>query len=297
MKQLHTFKLLGLALLLASCMADIRTPLLVTQGLTPDNETRGKALLEKTWQIHGFDQFNNYSHYSFEGKDIWKGMMGKMGKPWPEAQSNLSFKYAAKSFDAQVHFKNGKAKGTSAGLQSWNYYEIDDEGVLEFKEMNHRIRFGISAYHYFIEMLDRLKRAPIISYAGTHKFRETEYDLVFATWEQPEPHMEHDQYVLWVNRETGMLDFAVYSLRENYLKIPGYKMFYGSIEFSEYQNINGVLIPYQQTVYLNKPKKNRKRHIHRMTITDFQFESFKLEDLYPDPKIKYVGDNKKKGSM
>lgn len=295
MKHFSTLALFGISILLSSCIADIRTRLLKTEGLTGDNEKKGRAILERTWKKHGFDQFASFSSYSFEGKDVWKGLRGKMGKSWPEAQSDILFKYAARTFDAKALFKNGKRENTSAGLQSWNYYEIDPNGKLEFKKMNYRIRFGISAVQYFLELPDRLRQAPIISYGGHREFKGGEYDIVFATWEKLEPHMEHDQYQLWINRETGLLDFSVYTIRENWLKMPGYKMFYGSIEFGDYRRINGVLIPHELIVYVSKPKKKASKHLRRLNIENFQFDSFEVKELYPDPTIKSVGDSKEVG--
>ncbi len=293
MKTTSGFLLLIIAILMSSCIADMRTRQLKREGLTPTNELKGKMLLEVTWQKHGFESLKGFSTYSFEGKDTWKGLFGKLGKVWPENQSTISFKYVIGTFDGQVRFEDGKEEGSAAGLQSWHYYEIDPDGALNFKETDKRIAFGISAYQYLIELLDRLRQAPVIAYAGEKIFRDTEYQIVFATWEKPEPHREHDQYQLWINKETGLLDFAVYSVRDNFLKLPGSGWFYGSIQFDDYREIDGVLIPHEQTVYLNKPKKNPKRHLHRLQISDFRFDDFELEELYPDPEIKPVGDRKK----
>ena len=280
------------ALLMQGCMADIRTKLVKKEGITQTNEEKGKSLLKKAWKKHGYANLHNHQTYSFEGADIWKGMMGRMGKPWPEAKSTIAFKYAVGTFDSQAHFKDGKREGVIAGLQSWNYYEKEVGKGIEFKEMNKRIRFGLSAYHYFFEMLDRLERAPIISYAGEKKFNDTNYDLIFATWDKPEPHMKNDQYMLWINRNTGMLEYAEYTLRESYLKIPGYKAFYGSIKYDDFRNVDGVMIPHQQTVFLNSPSKKDKKHLHRLNVKNFEFDSFDLKELYPNPEIQKIGDSK-----
>ncbi len=280
------------AVLMSSCIADMRTALIKDNGIPIDSETKGKSLLATTWDKHGFENLRNHRTYSFQGLDVWKGMMGRMGKPWPEAKSQLQFKYALGTFDSQVHFKDGKRQGVTAGLQSWQYYETEPGSEVKFKPYNPRIGFGLSAYHYFFEMLDRLKRAPIIAYAGERVFNGQPYDLVFATWEKPSPHMQHDQYILYINRNTLMLDYAVYSLRDNYLKIPGYKAFYGSVKFSDYREVNGVLIPHRQTVFLNQPKKKEKKHIHQLLVSNFQFDSFDIKELYPDSTLEKLGDSK-----
>ncbi len=292
MNRIITVVLLATSLLLPSCMADLRTALIEEEGITKTNEEKGRNLLAEAWKKQGFEYLDQHTTYSFHGFDTWKGLSGKLGKPWPHWKSEMDFKYAIGTFDGQVLFQNGKRKGVLAGLQSWQYYEKEPGDKLEFKAYNKRIAFGLSAYQYFVELLDRLRQAPIIAYAGEKDFNSHQYDLVFATWETPEPHMEHDQYVLYINKKTGMLDYAVYTLRDNYLKPPGYKSFYGSIHFSDYWSIEGVLIPHKQTVFLNAPKKKEKKYAHQMIVTDFQFDAFDVKELHPNPDITPVGDDK-----
>ena len=43
------------------------------------------------------------------------------------------------------------------------------EGKTQFRKPNKRIKFGLAAFQYFGEMIDRLRSAPIISYAGEKK--------------------------------------------------------------------------------------------------------------------------------
>lgn len=285
------------SIILQSCMADMRTVMIKKNGITNVNENKGKIIIKNTWEKHGFAKLADYKVYSLIADDTWKGLMGKMGKPWPEAKSKLKLKYAINTFDSQVEFLDGKKENTIAGLQSWQYYEQEQKGNIEFLEYNKRIAFGLSAYQYFFEMLDRLKRAPIVSYAGEKQFNDTKYDLIFITWQDPKPHMGHDQYLLWINKETQLLEYAVYSLRENYLKMPGYKAFYGSIKFDDYKNIDGILIPHKQTVFLNEPSKKDKRHLHQLIVKDFKFDDFDINELYPNSEIAKIGDKKVKNKL
>lgn len=268
-------------LIMQGCMADMRTPLLKEKGITESNSKKGRQILEEAWRRHGFDKLENHRVYSIKAHDVWKGLMGKPGRPWPDAESQMAFKYAIGTFDGQVEFLDGRRKGEFAGMAEGSYYEIDPAGNLKFMKMKKKRQFGLGAYQYFFEMPDRLKKVPIISFAGEKEFRGQKYDIVFATWQTPEPHMEHDQYTLYINQKTKMIDFAVYSLRHNYLKIPGYKAFYGAIEYEDYRPVDGILIPHQQTVYLNGLKENKEKHIHQLRVLDFKFDSFNILSLYP----------------
>jgi len=253
-------------------------------------------ILDKAWKAQGMDQLSNFKTYSFHGKDIWKGMLGSMGKVWKDKKSELEFKYRINTFDAQVHFLDGKDKGTSSGLQNWDFYDIENEQIIfsdKNKKKNRRKVFGIAAYQYFTEMIDRLKNAPIVSYAGEKEFRGQKYDLVFCTWHKAEPHMEHDQYIAWINKKTGLMDFTQYTIRESYLKPPGYKKIGGAVEFTDFREIEGVKVPHQQIVYAIKMRKNPNKNLHELLISDFQFDDFE-ETILQVNKNKPLGNESKK---
>jgi len=291
------FAILGLTILLQSCgIYDLRTDAIKDNGIESANITKGKMILEKAWKAQGMDKIHDYKTYSFQAHDTWQGMLGKMGKIWKDNETQLEFKYRINSFDAQVQFLDGKDKGMSSGLQNWNFYNVkNDQVVFEDRDDKDNIRkvFGIAAYQFFGEMIDRLKNAPIISYAGEDEFRGQNYDLVFCTWGSPEPHMEHDQYMVWINKETGLMDFAQYSLRESYLKMPGYKLMGGAVELTDFRNINGVMIPHHHIIYPLNLKEDPENNLHELKIRDFAFDNFDESDLQVDKKIS-LGDGSKR---
>ncbi len=296
----NSIKNIGLLILvsfvLQSCgISDLRTNMIKKQGITSYNVEKGKKLLENAWKVQGFDKLKNHTVYSYHAKDTWKGLFGRMGKIWPNMKSELEFKYRIGSFDGQVHFLDGDNTGNYAGLQNWNYYEINND-ITIFKNRSSRKNrkkvFGIAAFQYFTEMIDRLKQAPVISYAGENEFRGQAYDLVLCTWGKVEPHMEHDQYLAWINKKTGLMDFTQYTIRETYLKPPGYKSIGGAVEFKNFIEVNGILIPHTQLIYAIKLKKNPKKNLHKLSITNFKFDDFNYQELILDKTIEVGGDYK-----
>ena len=289
--------ILGISLfLLQSCgILDLRTKTLKKNGATEATKLKGEQLLESVWIKQGYNKLNRHEVYSFRGNDTWKGLLGRMGHLWPERESDMNFKYKVGTFDGQIQFLNGAENKVKIGLQNWNYYELK-EGQISFKDKsikeNEKRVFGISAFQYFSEMIDRLRNAPIISYAGENSFRGQKYDLVFCTWGEEKAHIEHDQYVVWINKETGVMDFVQFTIRESYLKPPGYKMLGGAIEFTDLKNIDGILVPHKQLIYAIKLKKNPKRFLHRLLISNFEFDSFDVEELKLDKNLKESGDFK-----
>lgn len=281
---------------LQSCgIYDLRTKELKKNGLQAENIKKGKMILETAWLKHGMDKLSNFKTYSFHGSDTWKGPLGKFGKVWKDNNSELDFKFRINSFDGQVTFLDGKDKGTSSGLQNWNYYDVvNNKAVFSDKDdkKNERKVFGIAAYQYFSEMIDRLKNAPIISYAGEDELRGNKYHLVICTWDKLEPHLEHDQYMAWVNKESGLMEFVQYTIRESYLKPPGYKKIGGGIKFADFKEIDGVLVPHRQIIYALKLRKNRKKNLHELYIKNFEFDKFDETELQVD-KNKPLGDKSK----
>lgn len=290
MKTVSQILVLSISLLLIGCKSDIRTKHVKNQGLSSANEIKGKALLDAAWKAQGLDKLKQHQVYSFHGHDTWKGILGSIGKVWPEKNMHLDFKYEIGSFDGQVEFTSGKKKGRKSGIQNWKYYEIESDTI--FMKPNSKVQFGLSAFQYFVEMADRLRHAPIILYAGEKTFRNKTYDLVFCTWNNIKPQKDVDQYIAWINKETGLVEFTQYTIRENFMKMPGAKIFYGGIEYTNNKSIDGILIPHTQTVYAFNLKTNQRKFIHQLEVSNFEFDAFSPEALKIDKSISEGGDFK-----
>lgn len=292
LNRLYFVAIIFAALAVQGCaIADLRTDALKENSISPSAEERGRSLLKASWKAQGMDQLSNFQTYEVIAQDHWKGLLGSMGNVWPVNQKDMRFRFAVNTFDSQVEVLEGKKKGFIAGQQSWNYYEKEQGKSIEFKEKpDKRISFGLAAYQYFFELSNRLMRAPIVVYAGERNFEGKTYDMVFASWETIEPHKGHDQYRLWIDRETKLIAFVENTVRENYL--PGAQSLYGTTKYSSYQDVAGVKVPFELSVYLNKPSKKDSRYVHRLSVKTFQFDTFQASELYPNPKLKNVGDTK-----
>lgn len=287
-----TLLVLFISLLSGCKLVDLQTKTLKKEGLQDAKIAEGKALLEKAWQAQGMDKLENYTTYRVVAEDHWKGLLGRAGKVWPNLRTDLQFDYAINTFDSRVQFLDGKKAGTLAGLQSWQYYEKEPDGELVFLDKTDKnIRFGLAAFQYFFELSDRLRRAPIITAIEPAEREGKTYDRVFVTWQTTRAHIENDQYRVWINRDTGLIDFAEFTVRDTPLKAPGSKAFYGSIHFDDYRDINGVHIPFEQFIFINGLKKDRK-YLHKLTVTDFQFDAVSLAALRPNGQLDLVGDAK-----
>jgi hypothetical protein len=219
--------------------------------------------------------------------------MGKMAKLWPQPISKMNIKYVPNTFDAQLTFLDGKTQGQVIGLQAWNYYEKPVNGKISFDvEDKPKHIFGMAAFQYFTELIGRLSNAELIRYMGETPFKGQAYHQVFVTWGSLKGNDKHDQYIIYINQQSNMVDYVSYTIRENYLDMPGSGMFYGTMGFSDFRSIHGFQVPFTQTVFMNGPKEDNEDYVHQLKLESFSFDGFEKAELYPDKSIQAVGDRK-----
>lgn len=273
----------------SSCISSVTNKTIKKDGLA--NKTLAKQILNEAWKAHGYDRIDSQYVYEVTAEDHWKGLTGKFGKLWPKQKQEMKFQFAFGTFDSRVTFLNGKKEGDIRGLQAWEYYEIKKgDSIPQFRKKAHKkSAFGLAAFHYFFELLDRLKKVDLIAYGGTKEFNGKTYDLVFVTWGKLKTHGKHDQYMLWINKETKMMDYVHFTVHDT--NFPG-NTITGSNEFTSFKNIGGVKIPFEQIIYIGSPKKNQAKYLHKLTVSDFKFNTFKKTVLYPNKSLKPLGDSK-----
>lgn len=279
-------------ILLTGCMANIQPKLVKKNPNSEKLEKKGKAILKKAHDAHGVDNLLRHDVYQFVTIDDWKGPLAGMGKLWPEKNTKMEFKYAINTFDARVKFLSGSRINQSVGLQSWKFYEGEGDSTNFNVEHDERLTFGLAAFQYFSELTGRLENAEIIRYGGEKEFKNVKYDLVFVTWKQEDAHKEFDQYLLYINKTTNLIDYATYTIRDNYLHLPGTKIFYGTIGFSNFKDVDGYKVPFTQSIFLFGPKKQNSKYLHQLNIESFSFDEFEKEELYPRKDLQAVGDKK-----
>jgi hypothetical protein len=70
----------------------------------------------------------------------------------------------------------------------------------------------------------------------------------------------------------------------------------GTMHYEDYRSIDGVMVPFAQTVTLAPPELTRQPlsrfHFHRLDIQEAAFDAVPLEALALDPARAEVGDRK-----
>ena len=260
--------------------ADLRTETVKTH---PDEE-KGRRLLREAFDAHGGKNWQDLETYEIKLHDQYFGFMGKMGNPYPGNEATLLLQYIPNSYNGRAIFQKGKKKGEVWGLQAWKSYLQKPGGDLIFKH-DKDIEFLLPTYQYFIELPIRIQKATVVSYAGEDTMEGKTYDLVFATWNKAQPQRGVDQYVLWINRQTKLIDRVDFTVRDffNFLK--------GTLHYEDYRDIDGLKIPF----FMPAENKMGKGNLHEMKIIDVKFNPFEKDELLPDKSLRYIGDDKPQG--
>lgn len=278
--------------LMTACKTvDIRTDYALKNNTESDVQ-KGKDLLQKAYTDMGYDKLQTVNTY--QANTVFKWRMPWTLMPFNSFPGNkgkeVQFRFNTNTFDGQVGYLEGRKKGKVYGLQAWQGY-LKESGKPAKKKKGKRHNWGLSAYHYLIEGPMRLLGADIIRYAGEKTFNGQQYDLVYATWGQDAPHKEHDQWLVYINKATGMIDLTELTINDFFLPTPP-AMKKGTVLFNRSLAANGTYLPDLVTVQLGKPKKPKK-HVYAFTLKDYQFDNFEESILYPLDGLEKVGDEKK----
>ncbi|MEM8907433.1 MAG: hypothetical protein AAGD05_06265, partial [Bacteroidota bacterium] len=104
-----------------------------------------------------------------------------------------------------------------------------------------------------------------------------------------EPSKAHDQYLLYINPSSGLIEMAAYSAHEGYL--PGKHSLHAYILYSNFQAVDGILIPMTHQGIFGRLKK-KKKVSHTLQIETFAFDTTPIDSLYPDQSLPLYGDDK-----
>lgn len=281
----------GLIFFFTSCATiDLRTDYAL-QNNTKKEEDKGKLLLENAVKTMGYDKFKNVNTYQADVVFKWRmpwTMMPMNSLPGSK-NKQIQFKFTTNSFDGQVTYLEGRKKGKTYGLQSWQGYLKEAPNTLKKKDSK-RYDWALPTFHYILESPMRILGADIIRYAGETTYENKQYDLVYATWGQDAPHKEHDQWLVYINKETGIIDLSQVTINDFFLPVPN-AIKAGTVLFERSLSEVGTQLPDLITIQLGKPKQ-QKKHVYTLTFSNYQFDNFEDAVLYPFTNIEKIGDSK-----
>lgn len=259
--------LLLVSSLLSGCsLYDLRKHVDTELQIDAVAEAKGRELIQACAAAHGWTGLGP-TQFDVVFTDTWKsGLIRAFFHPWPTHEAPIRHTYSNQNlYSSEVSFLEGIRKHEKWGLENQQAYVIQAGEKKLRKHAN--TSFYLPTFQYFVQMPHWIQEIPILVYAGERLLNGEMYDLVFGSWNSLEPQADIDQYLFWLERETHYLKYVEYTVRGQF------KSAHGVNSFSNFRDVDGLVIPFQQTV--SSLPDSEKGFVHRLTLHAFLFE----EDL------------------
>ncbi len=266
-------------------ITDIRPDSLPKETLSAETSQRARELLDQAAEKHGMSAWQRHSTLEILASDKWFGLMAHSPfNPWEISEQRLQFQFLRGTWSSRIEFLNGPEQGNVWGIQSWQPYKTNSGKQPQF-ENDDNIRFYLPTYQYFIEIAFRIGTASIVADIGAGTYQGKNYNRVFATWGSIEAHREHDQYIIWINQDSVLIDRIEYTVRE----FGGIAA--GATNFADYRNIEGVMIPHLLSIRLVMPGGFEKE-AHVLEIERAIWNEVDEALLLPKQELAFEGQSK-----
>ena len=244
---------------------DLRPDYLGDKISTRDYQ-KGKELLDEMQGAYGgMDRWLAFGTGSYlQVADWYDDKLGVAG--WDELPQQFQMTAVLGTDDSEFTLINGINKGQTWGVQNWETYQKKGNGEKLFKE-HKQYQHKLIYKNYWFQFPFRISEAPIIAYAGESIVKGEAYDLLYVTWGSEAPNRQYDQYILYLDKETRLVEWLHFTLREkfNFLQI--------TAQFTDFKNINGIIAPFSQYITLGNPEEGGpKMHENRYQWIQFGTE-------------------------
>ena len=267
MKRLWKIIILILGILIIGVIWFIRTPVdlrpaYLKNKIVEKDFAKGEVLLKEMQGAYGGKE-NWLAHKTGTYSQIADWYDNKLGiAGWDELPQQFQMTSFLGTDNSEFTLLNGSNKGQVWGVQDWKSYQKKD-GQKEFIP-NEKYHHKLIYKNYWFQFPFRINEAPIIAYAGEGTVDGETYDLLYATWGSEAPNRQYDQYILYLDKETKMVEWLNFTLREkvNFLQI--------TAQFTDFKTIAGITLPFSQYITLGKTGTNGpKMHENRYQWIQF----------------------------
>ncbi len=250
-------------------LADIR-PSVITVAAQPDREARGRALLASMLEAHGgAEGFTASPVRSFDFEDEWVGLPAMMTS-WPEPFVRGRVTQRSHSFESRIDFTDGSRAGDSWGVSDGQPWETT-AGVVSHAD-NPKIAFALPTAHYFLELPLRMTEAGVVRYVGSETVRGVAYEVVFLSWGSVEASPDVDQYLVYIEAETGRVGLVHFTVRD------AMRMAVGTAHYLDQEQLGGMWLATRIPITA-KVGDDPAHYMHEMRFSNFTFDAAELAHL------------------
>jgi len=292
MKKLPLFLIATLLFLGVSCKSvDLRTPYMAESAST-NLEEKGRKLLENAKKAMGYDKLSQTEVYEATTVFDWRGfwLLMPMNAFPGNNKEELQLRFATNSFDGQVEYMTGRKAGVIQGLQSWEGYKAEKDSDYLKRHEHDRYLWGLATYHYLIEAPLHLPKAEIVRYSGTKELDGISYETVYVTWGSEAPNKTYDRMLVYINPENNFIDLLEVTINDFFLAMPK-GLQHATARYDRTRTEVGAFLPSTITIQLKSPKPKEKK-VYSFSMTDYRFDHFEKNILYPLQGLRYYGFTK-----
>jgi len=263
-------KIVGILLLLviiggawyAYTPVDIRSDY-INGDLSTEDIAKGKALLNQMEIAYGGkDKWLAYKTGSFaQVADWYEDKLGLSG--WDVMPQELQITSTLGTENCTLKLLNGPNTAKSWDNTDYTHFETSASGERALAE-DDKFQMKMDFKNYWFQFPFRIGEAPIISYAGESTVKGETYDLLYATWGSEKPNREYDQYILYLDKETRLVEWLHFTIRD---KI---KAIHSTAHFTDFRTIGGIVAPFNQFITRGAPEEDGpKFHENRYQWVEF----------------------------
>ncbi|MEM7136170.1 MAG: hypothetical protein AAF500_06305 [Myxococcota bacterium] len=264
-------------------LADLRPDSLVADS--PEARTAGTERLQALAQAHGDETWRQYQVMDVAVTDEWQGeIVQRTFMHWAESPQSLHGRFLRGAWTGELELLSGPDAGDRWGIQSWKTWKAKPGGEPVFAE-DPTIEFVVPTTQYFLELPLRIQSANVVLDAGEVEWNGRTYDLVFATWDSLEPRADMDQYVLWIDQDTGLLARTDFTVRDE----GGGAV--GSAHYLDYADFGGVQMAKEIAIYGLLPG-GIELPVHTYRTENVAWDTVPIDTLRPDPTLPSEGEFK-----
>ena len=270
-------------IMMAFYVADIRPSELLEGDITETAASKGKEVLVRAAKVHGFQNWNMYNNLEIVGTDDWVHWMGRAFiNPFPKARQEIRLQLLLGTWTSRLELLEASGTTEVWGIQAWNTYR-SQVGQNPVFQSDKEIRFFLPTLQWWFEFPFRIVTASVIT--ALSDIQGSSFDRVFVTWGSLEPNREVDQYIVYVNKETGLIDRMEYTIRDK----GGFVT--GATTYLDYRAIDGIMVPFQFEASVIMPG-GFEQVMHRVTVQSASWDTITPDRLLPNPDLESEKDSK-----
>ncbi len=223
--------------------ADIR-PEEIRGSLSVEREAEGRRWLQRSVEAHGgAEALARLRDARVEGELAFVTFMGRaMVNVFPDDVQRYELDLLLGTDDMRLKLVGGERDGEVWGVQQWAVYRTLPGGEPTFFPVDApdaNIKFWPPTMAYFLFMPWRIVEAPVVQYVGDRTVDGVDYAVVFATWGGLEVDPTVDQYLQYIDKQTGLTRWTYFTVRDS----GGFMA--GGVELLEHRAVDGLMLPHR----------------------------------------------------